>query len=128
MHGKTAVGCVENAGENNSWFTVFTLWMTVSIRNTLLWSKTHMGVDCTYVIRQRCFCQTKAYFVVHLESLLRVFPPHLQLSQYDQGIGKTSGLEQMVIPATWVADKLLMPALIVAKTSGPSVTSPHFDK
>ena len=34
----------------------------------------------------------------------------------------------MVIPATWVADKRLMPALIVAKKSGPSVTSPHFDK
>ena len=44
MRGKTAVGCVENAGENNSWFTVFTLSMTASIRKTVLWSKTHMGV------------------------------------------------------------------------------------
>ena len=44
MRGKTAVGCVENAGENNSWFTAFTLWMTASIRKTVLWSKTHMGV------------------------------------------------------------------------------------
>ena len=44
MHGKTAVGCVENAGEYNSWFTVFTLSMTASIRKTVLWSKTHMGV------------------------------------------------------------------------------------
>ena len=44
LRGKTAVGCVENAGENNSWFTVFTLSMTASIRKTVLWSKTHMGV------------------------------------------------------------------------------------
>ena len=44
MQGKMAVGCVENAGEHNSWFTVFTLSMTASSRKTVLLSKTHMGV------------------------------------------------------------------------------------
>ena len=36
MQGKTAVRSVENAGENNSWFTVFTVSMTAL--------ETHMGV------------------------------------------------------------------------------------
>ena len=125
MQGKMVVGCVANAGEHNSWFTVFTLSMTASSRKTVLLSKTHMGVtpppppelwqdkspygmEVKIVLKwsdSGTFAKQKAYFVGHLEGSLRVFPPHLQLPQYDQGIGKTSVVARIALEGVCASGK-----------------------